>query len=162
MRGTKHSYKYPRLLVYRLEEDDPRRCTSQVLRRHGLVRIFRHQSSIPPRAIVLNPEAPAVLKADDRQRAVENGLVVIDSSWKRSQNIFHLVKRGCHRRLPTLLAANPTNFSVPEKLSSAEAFAAALIVLSFSELAEEILSKFKWGTTFMLLNRERLSCYLDE
>jgi pre-rRNA-processing protein TSR3 len=156
------SQNYPRLLVYRLDEDDPRKCTSQVLRRHGLVKIFRLQSSIPSNSIVLNPEAPTLLKADDRQKAIENGIVVIDSSWKRSQNIFHIVKRGCHRRLPTLLAANPTNFSVPEKLSSAEAFAAALIVLNFRDLAEEILSKFKWGTTFMLLNRERLSCYLDE
>jgi pre-rRNA-processing protein TSR3 len=151
---------YPRLLVYRLEEDDPRRCTSQVLRRHGLVKVFRHQSSIPSRAIVLNPEATQVLRADDRQRAAENGLVVIDSSWNRSRDIFHLVKRGEHRKLPFLLAANPTNFSVPEKLSSAEAFAAALIVMGFDELAEMILSKFKWGPTFFLLNRERLSQYL--
>ncbi|MBO3804052.1 MAG: DUF367 family protein [Candidatus Brockarchaeota archaeon] len=151
---------YPRLLVYRLEEDDPRKCTSRVLGRHGLVKTFRRQSSIPARAIVLNPEAAKVLEAGDRQKALRNGLVVIDSSWKRSQNIFHLVKRGDHRRLPYLLAANPVNFSVPERLSSAEAFAAALVVMGFKELAELVLSKFKWGPTFFLLNRDRLSPYL--
>jgi pre-rRNA-processing protein TSR3 len=149
----------PALLVYRLGEDDPRKCTSNVLRRHGLTRVFRHQSSIPRYAIVLNPEAIRTLTRDDRRQALESGLVVIDSSWKRSDSIFHLVKRGEHRKLPPLLAANPTNYAVPEKLSSVEAFAAALILMGFDEMAEEILSKFKWGGTFLLLNGERLKLY---
>jgi pre-rRNA-processing protein TSR3 len=152
----------PVLLVYRLGEDDPRKCTSNVLRRHGLARIFRHQSSIPRRAIVLNPEAIRTLTGDDKRQALENGLVVIDSSWKKADNIFYLVKRGDHRKLPPLLAANPTNYAVPEKLSSVEAFAAALFLMGFDELAEEILSKFKWGSTFLLLNGERLKQYLGE
>jgi pre-rRNA-processing protein TSR3 len=150
----------PPLLVYRLEEDDPRKCTSNALRRHGLVRTFRHRSSIPRRAIVLNPESAETLGPGDRQQALRYGLVVIDSSWNKSQNIFFLVKRGDHRKLPPLLAANPTNYSVPEKLSSVEAFAAALIVMGFADLAELLLSKFKWGHTFIDLNRERLAPYL--
>lgn len=149
----------PALLVYHLKEDDPRKCTSNVLRRHGLARIFRHQSSIPRNAIVLNPEAIRMLTGDDKRQALKNGLVVIDCSWKKSDSIFYLVKRGDHRKLPPLLAANPTNYAVPEKLSSVEAFAAALFLMGFDELAEEILSKFKWGDTFLLLNGERLKQY---
>jgi pre-rRNA-processing protein TSR3 len=153
------SREAPALLAYRLGEDDPRKCTSNVLRRHGLTRVFRNQSSIPRHAIVLNPEAIRTLTRDDRRQALENGLVVIDSSWKRSDNIFYLVKRGDHRKLPPLLAANPTNYAVPERLSSVEAFAAALFLMGFDEKAEEILSKFKWGGTFLLLNGERLKQY---
>jgi len=149
----------PELLVYRLGEDDPRKCTSNVLRRHGLARVFRHQSSIPRNAIVLNPEAIRTLTSDDRGQALQNGLVVIDSSWNKSDNIFHFVKRGDHRKLPPLLAANPTNYAVPEKLSSVEAFASALILMGFDELADLLLSKFNWGHTFLSLNDERLRHY---
>jgi len=153
------SREAPELLVYRLGEDDPRKCTSNVLRRHGLARVFRHQSSIPKNAIVLNPESTKTLTGGDRRQALENGLVVIDSSWKRSDSIFHLVKRGDHRKLPPLLAANPTNYAVPEKLSSVEAFASALILMGFDELADLVLSKFNWGQTFLVLNGERLRQY---
>lgn len=146
-------------MVYRLGEDDPRKCTANVLRRHGLARVFRNQSSIPKKAIVLNPESATTLTCDDRRQALENGLVVIDSSWNRSDNIFHLVKRGDHRKLPPLLAANPTNYAVPEKLSSVEAFASALILMGFDELANLVLSKFNWGHTFLSLNGERLRQY---
>jgi len=149
----------PALLVYRLGEDDPRKCTSNVLRRHGLARVFRHQSSIPKNAIVLNPESVTTLTGGDRRQALLNGLVVIDSSWNKSDSIFHHVKRGDHRKLPPLLAANPTNYAVPEKLSSVEAFASALILMGFDELANLVLSKFNWGHTFLLLNGERLKQY---
>ena len=44
-------------------------------------------------------------------------------------------------------------------LSSAEAFAAALVILGHREQAEEVMSKFKWGQTFLDLNREPLEEY---
>jgi len=144
------------LFAYRLGEDDPRRCTSLALKRYRLLKIVRRASHIPTKAIVLNPEAETQLSPIDRDLANYHGIVVLDISWKGSTQIFHSLKRGVHRRLPVLLAANPTNFGKPEKLSSAEAIAAALIILGEEQMAGQILSKFKWGGQFFSLNKEML------
>jgi len=44
-------------------------------------------------------------------------------------------------------------------LSTLEAFSAALIILGYNQLAEEILSLFKWGTSFLKLNETILKEY---
>jgi pre-rRNA-processing protein TSR3 len=44
-------------------------------------------------------------------------------------------------------------------LNSVEAFAAALYILGNKEQAEKILSKFRWGHTFLELNRQPLEDY---
>lgn len=145
-----------KILAYRSGEDDPKKCTSMVLKRHGLLSILGRASRIPNRAIVLNPEAEKQLSPSDAWIAKAHGLVVLDISWKGSTAIFHKLKRGVHRRLPPLVAANPVNYGLPEKLSSAEAIAAALIIFGDIELAEEVLSKFKWGREFLALNEKAL------
>ena len=68
---------------------------------------------------------------------------------------------GEARRLPALLAGNPTNYAVRGKLSTAEALAAALFITHFTTEAERILSLFKWGPTFLALNREPLEAYAE-
>ncbi|MGD0625800.1 MAG: DUF367 domain-containing protein [Thermodesulfobacteriota bacterium] len=45
------------------------------------------------------------------------------------------------------------------KLSSVEAFSAALYILGFKEEAEKTLSKFSWGEQFIKLNQEPLDRY---
>ncbi|HDN17627.1 MAG TPA: DUF367 family protein [Candidatus Bathyarchaeota archaeon] len=148
-----------KLYAYRVDEDDPKKCTSMVLKRHGLLLILRRMSEIPKRSLVLNPESVTLLTPSDRVFAERYGLTVIDSSWKRSNRIFHVIKRGLHRKLPPLVAVNPINYGRIGFLSSAEALAAALYILGYPSEAEELLSKFKWGPNFLKVNRNALEEY---
>jgi pre-rRNA-processing protein TSR3 len=67
--------------------------------------------------------------------------------------------KGENRRLPTLLAGNPTNYSIRGRLSTAEALAAALVITGFEKEAERLLAVFNWGNTFLTLNKEPLETY---
>jgi pre-rRNA-processing protein TSR3 len=76
-----------------------------------------------------------------------------------SEGVFDRNIPGNNRRLPTLLAGNPTNYGIPGRLSTAEALAAALILTGFRQPAGVILSLFKWGETFLSLNHDPLEKY---
>lgn len=141
-----------RLIAYRLGQDDPRKCTSLRLARKGMVKLIFSSRFIPRRAIVLNPEAGETLSESDGEWAERYGLVVIDSSWKAGRDVFSVMKRGRHRRLPVLVAANPTNYGRLYELSSAEALAAALAIFGRHDEAASIMSAFKWGGEFLRLN----------
>jgi pre-rRNA-processing protein TSR3 len=71
------------------------------------------------------------------------------------------IKNGVRRRLPALLAGNPTNYSKVSKLTTAEALAASLFILGCRSMSENILDKFKWGHTFFELNSEILGDYTN-
>ena len=152
-----YSQHPPRLYALHLHEDDPKKCTVLVLKKHGMIKVFSKMSMVPKRSIVLNPEFPMMLSPEDRNIAMRYGITVIDTSWKSPDNsVFHTLKAPFQRSLPRLLAANPINYGVPNLLSSAEALAAALFILGFPEQAMEILSKFKWGMSFIKLNEALL------
>ncbi len=152
-----YSQHPPCLYALHFHEDDPRRCTTLVLKKHGMIKVVSKISQVPRRSIILNPEATVTLSPVDRDVAVKHGITVIDTSWKSADNsVFHLLKAPFQRRLPRLLAANPVNYGSSNILSSAEALAAALFILGFPEQASSILSKFKWGGSFIQLNRELL------
>jgi pre-rRNA-processing protein TSR3 len=89
----------------------------------------------------------------------ERGLVAIDCSWARAHEVFKFSMPGVTRCLPYLVAVNPVNYGAPTKLSTVEALAAALYITDFKEKARQILSLFKWGPHFIVLNQERLNVY---
>jgi pre-rRNA-processing protein TSR3 len=106
------------------------------------------------------PTTRKVISKDDLEIARKSGVAVLDLSWKQTGDDFPAgIKDSRQRALPYLLAANPVNFGKPFILSSVEAFAAALIILGNRAQAEELLSKFTWGKTFLTLNREPLEEY---
>jgi pre-rRNA-processing protein TSR3 len=151
----------PAVRLYALmeHEDDPKKCTAAKLVRFGRAREVAGVSKIPRGAIVLDPEAEKALSREDLELASRHGVLVLDCSWNKLSK-FPRIKRGLeHRALPFLLAANPTNFGKPQRLSSAEALAASLFILGEKAHAEDLMNLFKWGPVFLDINRERLEAY---
>jgi len=149
----------PRLLVYEFRQDDPKKCTSARLRKSRLVQSLPNMRRIPSSAIVLNPTSSKTLSFEDRELTLRHGLVALDCSWNSSEGVFDRNIPGNNRRLPILLAGNPTNYGIQGRLSTAEALAAALILTGFRKSAEGILSLFNWGQTFLSLNQDPLESY---
>jgi pre-rRNA-processing protein TSR3 len=148
-----------RVLVIMLKEDDPSKCTA--------ARLVKFNLAIPTKfvsrnTLVLNPFSETLLSKEDLKTF--ESICVIDCSWNK---VIDELKRNrrlsmtstISRRLPMLLAGNPTNYSKLGKLSSAEALAGALYILGNKPLALQIMSKFKWGHTFLALNSEPLEDY---
>ncbi|MFB6164093.1 MAG: DUF367 family protein [Haloarculaceae archaeon] len=142
-------------------DDDPEKCSARRLARFDLAELHRATRSTPP-GIVLNPFAERALSpADGRGAGARHDrLVALDCSWETAEReAFDL--EGIHRSLPFLVAANPVNYGTAFQLNTVEAFAGALAILGAREQAEEILSKFSWGHTFLELNDEPLRRYAD-
>ncbi len=146
------------LHFYHSNQCDPKKCTGKKLSKFGLAVLHETPRTLPREALFLDPFAEqAISPADD----AGCGIVVLDCSWEEVERMFPLLQRQRlkHRALPFLLASNPVNFGKPFKLSTVEAFAAALYILGEKEHASLILNKFKWGKTFLELNREPLERY---
>ena len=89
----------------------------------------------------------------------KRGLAALDCSWVHAKEVFDIQSHWIPRCLPYLVAANPVNYGKPTKLSTVEALAAALYIAGFREQASELLSKFKWGPQFIILNEALLEGY---
>ncbi len=145
-----------KLLVYMLKQDDPRKCTAAKLVHFKMADAVRR---IPRNSLVLNPYAEVSLCKSDK--TLSDSITAIDCSWERANTTFRQNFCRINRKLPLLLAANPTNYSKLGKLSSAEALAGALHILGFDDLAFNVMNKFKWGHTFFELNDELLKEYAN-
>jgi len=152
-----------RLNAYHAGQCDPKKCTSRKLERLGLLTFVPRPLSLPGGTILLTPAAEQAVSKADAPRAERHGLSVLDVSWKQAEKRgrFPIVPQATGRALPYLLAANPVNYGKPFVLSSAEAFAAALVIFGHDEEARAILSKFAWGGQFLALNREPLDAYAE-
>jgi pre-rRNA-processing protein TSR3 len=142
-----------RLLAYMLNDDDPSKCSARKLIRF---RMLERVNRIPYNTILLDPYSNTPLYKGDSSY---NSITLVDCSWVNAPSIFSKVRVRVRKRLPLLLAANPVNYAKLAKLSSVEALAAACYILGYEELAYMLLNKFKWGHTFMELNRDLLEEY---
>lgn len=149
----------PRLMIYHAGQCDPKRCTGLKLKRFGLVSLLKSPREIPSGAVLLNPFSQKAFSREDEAH-VRRGIVALDCSWKRAEEVFASVgARTQGRALPLLMAANPVNYGKISKLSTAEALSASLYILGYKKEGKELLSKFKWGETFLSLNGELLESY---
>src|SRR5512136_14060 len=143
------------LRAYRDNTCDPRKCSVKKLARSGFVRIVPRIRALPRGTILLDPTAEQALSPADRSA---RSISVLDCSWAvLDTSAIRSFRR--RRALPFLLAANPVNFGRPFKLSSLEAFAAALFILGEREQVGKILSIYTWGNRFLEVNREPLERY---
>ena len=142
-------------------DDDPEKCSARKLARFDLVELHRSNRATPP-GIVLDPFAERALSPRDRvgSGARHDRLVALDCSWETAERLVDDLA-GIHRSLPFLVAGNPVSFGTPFRLNTVEAFAGALCILGEREQAEQLLSKFTWGHTFLELNEEPLERYAD-
>lgn len=141
-----------------LSEDDPSKSTMKKLERLGLAERINARS-IGSR-VTLTPYGSTYIKKTDSVLISRYGINVIDGSWAKIDGISGLrIRNG--RRVPALLAANPVNYGKLEILSSVEALAAALFITGNTDLAVQILDKFKWGPNFLVLNKNPLTDYSE-
>lgn len=144
------------LIIYRVPQCNPKRCTALKMKRFGLAKVV---SKPPGSGILLNPYAKRILSKDDLEYGKKHGIVCLDCSWENAEKIFSGTKTERQRRLPFLLAANPVNYAKPFKLTTLEAFAASLYILGFQKDVEKILGIYSWGEGFLKLNKELLDEY---
>lgn len=122
--------------------------------RFNLAVLIHSLKDIPWSSLVLNPFSEKALSPEDKKFS---SLCALDYSWNKKD--YYKKHFNHERALPYLVAANPINYGKPTMLSTAEAVAAALYILGEHSKALNILSKFKWGKTFLSLNKELLESY---
>ncbi|TLX95999.1 MAG: DUF367 family protein [Thaumarchaeota archaeon] len=145
-----------RVQVFMFNQDDPTKCTAAKLVKFGIAKKINRTSA---RTMVLDPFAEKIVLRTDRDYI--DSITAIDCSWELAQKTFLKKFGGLSRRLPPLLAGNPVNYSKIGKLTTAEAIAGVLYIMNFTNLADSILNKFKWGHTFLELNQDLLTEYSD-
>ena len=149
-----------KVTVYHAEQCDPKKCTTVKLQRQGKIKVVSKLNMLPRGAIVLDPFSEKSASPEDREIIEKNGIVGLDCSWNRIQKSNIMFKgKKYHRSLPFLVASNPTNYGKPCKLSTAEAIAATFYIVGLKDNAVEIMSQFKWGPHFLVLNHELLEEY---
>ena len=106
-----------RAQVLMYKQDDPAKCTAAKLVKFGLAESVRF---IRPNTLILDPFCKIVLSTQDR--TLFKSVCAVDCSWERAIDTLlkgKAIKKGVRRRLPALLAGNPTNYSKLSKLTTA-------------------------------------------
>jgi pre-rRNA-processing protein TSR3 len=148
------------LIIYHLNEDDPKKCSAKKLQKFGYATIEKNIRKITKKSILLNPYAKKSISKEDYEIAKSNGILAIDCSWKNAEKCFNkLEQNNISRALPFLIASNPVNYGKANKLTTLEAFAATLYILGNIEQSKEILNIYKWSQHFIPLNKQPLEDY---
>ncbi|CAN1356500.1 18S rRNA aminocarboxypropyltransferase [Linum perenne] len=149
------------LAMWDFGQCDAKRCTGRKLARFGFLKEMQElRVSSGFGGIALSPVGTQCVSKEDHSLIQRKGMAVVDCSWARLNDVpFVKLKCPAPRLLPWLVAANPVNYGRPCELSCVEALAAALIICGELETGHLLLSKFKWGHSFLSLNSELLKAY---
>ena len=110
-----------------------------------------------------SPRAERIFSLEDAPLVNSLGICVVDCSWNCLSTIkFNKLHNGNERKLPFLVAANPAHYGRPYELSCVEAFAAVLLIAGNTVGAESLLAHFRWGSSFMDVNREVIGLYREK
>jgi len=140
-----------------LNQDDPKKSTMKKLERYNITK--RIPLNRIYNKLLLTPYSDNYILNKDKLIYEEKGIVVIDGSWNLIDTIENIKNKNA-RKLPLLLPVNPVNYGKPGKLSSLEALAAALFIMGYNELSENIISKYSWSQNFIKTNINPLNDYI--
>lgn len=141
-----------------LNHCDAKRCSGKRLMRLGLMRELHVGQKHP--GIVISPKGKVLCSPADKEILEQYGAAVVEASWNRIEEVpFGKIGGPNPRLLPYLIAANPTNYGRPWRLNCVEALAAAFAICGHLDWAEEILSTFSYGQSFLDINEEVLRRY---
>lgn len=147
------------LFIYHTGECDPRKCTGLKLVKLDKAKIIKREREIPRDSLFLTPFAEKALSPKDLEKAKNHGITAFDCSWGKIREIGRQGTKLNKRSLPYLVAANPINYGKPTKLSTVESLSAALYILGEKDHAIKLLKGFKWGSSFLDLNKKPLEVY---
>jgi len=85
---------------------------------------------------------------------------VVECSWARVKEVpWAKIGGKCERLLPYLVAANSVNYGKPWRLNCVEALGAAFYICGHQDWAEQVLSNFSYGQSFLDINSSILKRY---
>ena len=110
--------------------------------------------------VIISPNAKITLSPADRPIMEQYGAAVVECSWARTAEVpWNKIGGKCERLLPYLVAANSVNYGKPWRLNCVEALGAAFWICGFEEWAQEVLSHFPYGQSFLDINSSVLKRY---
>lgn len=137
---------------------DPKRCSGKKLMKMGLMRelaIGQKHSGV-----IISPNAKHTISPADTELMEQFGAAVVECSWARVKEVpWAKIGGKCERLLPYLVAANSVNYGKPWRLNCVEALGAAFYICGHPEWAEEVLSHFSYGQSFLDINSSILKRY---
>ncbi|KAK5114726.1 hypothetical protein LTR62_002300 [Meristemomyces frigidus] len=156
----REGYKRPsfKAAAWDLNHCDAKRCSGKRLMRLGLMRELHVGQKHP--GVVISPKAKTIVSPADRKTLEQFGAAVVEASWNRIEEVpFAKIGGPNPRLLPYLIAANPTNYGKPWRLNCVEALAACFFICGHRDWAEEVLSPFSYGVSFIDINEAVLKRY---
>ena len=133
-------------------------CTGMRLKKYGLLKEIKLNTKF--KGILLTPSAEKIVSREDKKIIEDHGVCVIDCSWAKFNELKISNKQFETRLLPFMVAVNPVNYGKAFKLSCAEAIAAATYLAGFEEDTKILLSHFKWGLSFLQVNKDVFDLYI--
>ena len=110
--------------------------------------------------VIISPNAKQTISPADQELMEQYGAAVVECSWARVKEVPWPKMGGrCERLLPYLVAANSVNYGKPWRLNCVEALGAAFYICGHPEWAEEVLSHFSYGDSFLEINSSILKRY---